>query len=96
MKKRIGLILGTIILIIIGYLVMTPMGALRLALLRTGFPIKAITLQVSDHPYEVNVQSNEKIYTLKNPPTEEATQGVLENWIVSKHGIFYVGEYFGW
>lgn len=68
MKKGIDLILGTIILIIIGYLVMTPMGALRLALLRTGFPIKTITLQ----------------------PTEETTQGVLENRILSKHEIFYV------
>lgn len=75
---------------------MTPMMALRLALFKTWFPIKAITLQVSDHPYEADVQSNEKIYTLTNPPTEEATQGILENWVVAKYGIFYVGEYLGW
>ena len=53
-------------------------------------------MKLSDTPYEIGVKDNEKVYTLINPPIEKATQGILENWIVSKQGVFYWGKYLGW
>lgn len=53
-------------------------------------------MKLSDTPYEIDVKGNEKVYTLINPPIEKATQGILENWIVSKQGVFYWGKYLGW
>ena len=95
-KKSIIMIFSIIIVVLITYLIATPIGALRFAILREGYPIKSITMKLSDTPYEIGVKGNEKVYTLKNPPMEKATQGILENWIVSKHGVFYWGEYLGW
>ena len=83
------MIFSIIIVVLITYLIVTPTGALRFTILREGYPIKSITLKLSDSPYEIDVKGNEKVYTLINPPMEKATQGILENWIVSKHGIFY-------
>ncbi len=88
-KKQIVVILAMIILLLTTYFVATPTGALRFAILREGYPIKSITMKLSDTPYEIDIKSNEKIYTLINPPIEKATQGSLENWVVSQYGIFY-------
>ena len=88
-KKSIIMIFSIIIVVLITYLIVTPTGALRFTILREGYPIKSITLKLSDSPYKTYVKGNEEIYTLTNPPMEKATQGILENWIVSKHGIFY-------
>lgn len=95
-KKSIIMIFSIVILVLITYLIATPTGALRFAILRAGYPIKSITMKISDTPYKIGVKGNEEIYTLTNLPMEKATQGILENWIVSKHGVFYWGEYFGW
>ena len=95
-KKSIIMIFSIIIVVLITYLIATPIGALRFAILREGYPIKSITRKLSDTPYEIDVKGNEKVYTLINPPIEKATQGILENWIVSKQGVFYWGKYLGW
>lgn len=96
MKKSIIIIFSIIILVLITYLIVTPTVALRFAILREGYPIKSITMKLSDTPYKISIKGDEKIYTLTNPPMEKATQCILENWVVSKHGIFYWVEYFGW
>lgn len=96
MKNKPIYITGIIALVIMLYILMTPVGALRFAIFRTGYPVSAFTMKLSDNPYKTDIKSNEEIYTLINAPIEEATQGVLENWIVSKHSIFYFGEYYGW
>ncbi|MGL5693375.1 MAG: hypothetical protein ACRCXA_04805 [Peptostreptococcaceae bacterium] len=96
MKKKQIVVIFTIMLALIAYLIGTPTGALRFSVLREGYPIKSITMKLSDTPYEIDIKSNEQIYTLINPPIEKSTQGILENWVVSQYGIFYWGEYFGW
>lgn len=71
-------------------------NSLKFAIFREGYPIHSITIGLTDKPYQAEVENNQKIYSLVNPPIEEATQGKLENWIVSKYGVFYWGDFYGW
>ncbi|MGL5651715.1 MAG: hypothetical protein ACRDDE_08160 [Paraclostridium sp.] len=91
----------TVIFIILGlllYLLGTPKGALRLALLRYGYPQNALHLSMTTDSYKTpaDIGKNQTIYTIINPPVEKDTQSPLENWIISKYGPFYWGEYYGW
>ena len=95
-KKLIYVITAVIILILSTYIFATPKGALRFAIFRLGYPVTSINMKLSDTPYKTDIRSNEKIYSLANPPTAKATQSELVNWIVSKHSIFYWAEYYGW
>ena len=97
MKRKLKRLTPTILLIIVlGYFFLTPIGALRLAVAIYGYPVKSITLQISDKPYGKSVEDNQKMYTLINPPYEESTESELKNWIVTRYGIFYFGNYHGW
>ena len=64
-KKSIIMIFSIIIVVLITYLIATPIGALRFAILREGYPIKSITMKLSDTPYEIGVKDNENclLYT---------------------------------
>lgn len=94
--KMKRLIPVTLLIIVLGYLFLTPVGALRLAVASTGHPIKAVSLQISDEPYDGFIENNQEMYTLIDPPYEKATGGYLENWVVTRYFIFYLGEYYGW
>lgn len=103
MKGNIKYLVSGILVTLMVYLFMTPMGALRLAVLRSGYPISAVTLMtreatvhdvglaVLDHP------SNTAIYTIiYHAPHEWATDADLENWMTIRYGIFYTAEYYGY
>ena len=99
MKNKLNYIL--ILFIIIGislYLLETPVGSLRFAVLRCGYPINATNLELSTDlikkPFDI--KNNQTIYTIINPPVEKQTQSPLENWIVSKYKLFYWCEFYGW
>ncbi|MGN1386070.1 MAG: hypothetical protein ACI4XS_05670 [Bacillus sp. (in: firmicutes)] len=98
MKKRTRSITAFLVLLIAFiYFAATPTGALRFAIMKAGYPTYSLkTIEVSDTPYEAELESNQTMYSLVNPPIDEATQGVLENWVVSKYGVFYWGDFYGW
>lgn len=99
MKKKLKYIIPAVIIIgITVYLFATPVGALRLAVLRYGYPKNAVTLKLSQDPNKtpIDLEKNEIFYTIANPPLEEKTQTLLENWVLSKIGPFYWGKYFGY
>lgn len=87
------LILATLL-----YLFCTPIGSLRLAVLKHGYPINALNMSVSIASYKRpnDITKNQTIYTINNPPLESSTNTPLENWIISKYGPLYIGEYFGY
>lgn len=51
---------------------------------------------MATYPYKTPayIGKNQTIYTIINPPVEKDTQSPLENWIISKYGPFYWGEYY--
>ena len=93
-KKRI--LCAGIIMVIIGYFLMTPIGALRGALIMSGHPVSAFTLELEPHADAIYTEKNQIVYSLQNPPVEQATDSELVNWIVTRYGIFYIGQYYGW
>lgn len=99
-KKRIFVFMAAILA---GYIFCTPMGALRAAVLLSGHPVSACTLEVRrakaadvglkelDHP------PNSVIYVIEeNVPWDRATLASLPNWIVYRYGCFYFGKHYGW
>ena len=103
MNSMVKRIVAACLLLLVCYVVLTPIGALRATLLWSGFPAEALHLQVKvataadvglsklDNP------SNTTIYRIvSNVPHAEFTDTDLYNWIVSKHGIFYTAKYYGW
>jgi hypothetical protein len=97
MKRKLAWITPiTILIILVAYLFLTPLGALQFAVAKEGYPTKAITLRLADEPYQVSIKENQTMYTISNPPHENATDSDLVNWVVSKKSIFYFGSYYGW
>lgn len=92
-KKRI--LCAGIIMVIIGYFLMTPIGALRGALIMSGHPVSAFTMELESHADTIYTEENQIGYSLQNPPVERMTEGELANWIVTRYGIFYIGQYYG-
>lgn len=97
MKKgtRIAIIVG-IILLAIAYFAMTRIGALRLAIIASGHPVNAFTFEVKEKPYKMDLTENQEGISIDNPPAEKGADAELVNWVVTKHGIFYTAEYYGW
>lgn len=97
MKNKLKYIIPVVIIIsILSYLFLTPIGALRFAVLREGYPISALNLKV-DYSLcrpPIDKIGDQTVYTLFNPPVEEQTQTSLDSWVISKYGPFYWGEYY--
>lgn len=97
MKNKIKYIIPLVIILgVLSYLFLTPIGALRLAVLRNGYPINALNLRV-DYSLcrpPIDAVGKQTVYTIKNYPIEKKTQTPLDSWIISKYGIFYWGEYY--
>lgn len=94
-KKLKHILIILMICIATSYLFLNPIGALRFAVLRNGYPIEAITLKVNYSLCRKPVgmdKKNKIVYTISNPPIEEKTQTPFDSWVISKHGIFYWGE----
>lgn len=98
--KLTALICGILLL---GYLFLTPMGALRLAVLWGGHPIVAATMQVREAVPEdaflkwFDNPPNTTIYHIEDPvPVSRLTLVPMENWIVTEVGPFYWADYYGY
>ncbi len=96
MKRKLKWIFATLLTAVVMYVTMTPMGALRLAVLHHGYPLKALVLELRDTPHKMGLEENQIGYSLIDPPFEKDTQAKLVNWVVTKQGPFYVGDYYGW
>lgn len=106
MKRKLKRIIPLVVFIgLFAYFVMTPIGALRLGIALTGYPVKAVTSVItfnSPHPkdnqcgYSLGQEANQIGYTLKNPPYEKISDSALTNWLVTRHSIFYFAKYAGW
>ena len=80
------------------------MGALRLSVACTGYPVDAVTLtaRIITDPADVgqtafDTPDNVTLYKItSHVPYEWQTDGELENWAVTQHLIFYSANYHGW
>ncbi|MFZ3579493.1 hypothetical protein [Virgibacillus sp. DJP39] len=103
MKKAKVVIPSIVILVAVLFLILhtTPKMALRTHVFFLGYPKAAITSEIVDDAFHNRVdkkkfkESNTKAYTLTEPPTEEATQGLLRNYTVKKVGVLYFADYLG-
>ncbi len=97
MKKKLKWIIPSLLLAIaIIYFTMTPIGALRFKIVTMGYPLSAFTFEIMDEANHMTLNENQVGYSLDNAPFEEPTQSELINWIVTKHGLFYSADYYGW
>ena len=44
----------------------------------------------------MTLDENQIDYSLDKALFEEPTQSELINWVLTKHGIFYSADYYGW
>jgi hypothetical protein len=79
----------------------TPTIALRTHVFFMGHPVAAMTTGIKDDKFH-NKEDREKFitlhgkaYALTKPPIEKATEGILVNYLVRKHGFLYFAEYYG-
>lgn len=101
MKRKVFL-LGAAVLLL-GYVFLTPIGALRTAVALAGYPVSACTMQVREATakdvglIELDNPKHSTIYRIEtNIPHELDTDADLENWIVCRKFGIYMGEYYGW
>lgn len=99
-KKKKLCILAAILAV---YIFCTPMGALRAAVLLSGHPLSACTLEVRRAKAadvglrELDNPPNSVIYVIEeNAPRELQTRASLPNWIIYRYGCFYFGKHYGW
>lgn len=93
------------------YIFLTPIGALRFAVLRQAFTSHETTLKGREdlllltinlkvdyescrRPPEAVIEGDQTVYELKDYPFEPLTQMPWDSWVITKHGIFYWGDYF--
>ena len=97
MKKRLKwMIPCSILLVALVYFTMTPIGALRFRIITLGHPLSAFTFSVMNEPNPISIDENQTAYSLDNPPFEKSTQSELINWTITKHGVFYTADFYGW
>ncbi len=96
MKKPFLLFLSALLILLLLYCTLTPFGSLRFALVVRGYFGAALTLETLDIPNRMMLTENQIPYSLENPPVETDTQAELVNWVVTRHGIFYIADYYGW
>ena len=99
MKKGKTILIIFVILVYVLHSI--PALALRTSVFFHGFPIVALTTDIQEYePYsrhdrELLEKENSKLYRLTPPPIEEATQGHLYTWKVSKKVFIYFASYYG-
>ena len=89
--------------LLLGYVFMTPMGALRATALAVGYPVEAVTMKIRPATArdagvrELDNPAGSTVYNIcENAPRSRATDTVMENWIVYRHGPFYTANYYGY
>ena len=95
-RKKSVIIAAICALMMTGYFTMTKIGALRLAIITSGYPLSAFTFELMDESYTFYTAENQTANSLENPPVHKPTRSELVNWVVTKHGIFYTAHYYGW
>ncbi len=85
-------------IVFIMYFTMTPSGAVRHSIFWHGYPLHAVTFNVTkDLPATFRPAENQVGYSFTdNPPYASITDTQMYNWVATRYGIFYIGSYFGW
>ena len=101
MRKKRKLILvaaaGLLFVVLLAYVLLTPMGALRAAVFVNLYPASAVTMDAKVQRAADWEPAGTAIYEItSHVPHERATDSDLVNWIVYRHGPFYTAEYYGW
>lgn len=98
-RKRIVTVCFVLLLC---YMVLTPIGALRTAVVIWS-PVDAILLQAKAATAaeagcsKLDNPPNTTVYRIvSHVPYAKATDTDMYNWMVSKHFIFYTAKYYGW
>lgn len=98
-KKKLWILAA----ILAAYIFCTPMGAMRAAVLLSGHPLSACTLEARRAKaadvglQELDNPPNSVIYVIEeNAPWDTSTHSSLPNWIVYRYGCFYLGKHYGW
>lgn len=70
--------------------------AIRTHLFYEGYPKAAITSEIVEYEFYTTdfIRENLKGYTLTKPPTEKATESILDTYQVEKKGFLYFAEYY--
>jgi len=97
MKKRF-IVLAAVLAIFIA-LHSTPKTAIRTKVFMMGHPIIAFTTGIVVYEFYVEKEKEriakrgDKVFSLTNPPIERGTEGILDNYRVSKVGFLYFAKY---
>jgi len=75
---------GAAALLLAGYLMFTPVGALRLAMALSGHPVSAITMELTELSGGVLRNNSRRQYKV-------AVAGVPRVWTVTRCGVLYLG-----
>lgn len=92
-KKGWTSIILLAILICAMYVLMLPEGAVRFAILRSGHPLAALTIQMTSEEYPNELEDGQIGYTLTDAPYDRNEGRTMKNWLVYRYGMIYVGEY---
>ncbi len=95
-RKLIPAVCVLLVVLCIVYCTMTPLGALRLRILLSGYPMAALKPDLLPETNRMYLEPDQIGYSLGNPPFEWDTQAQLVNWVVTKRGLFYSARYYGW
>lgn len=88
---------GILLVVLLAYVFLTPMGALRAAVFANLYPVSAVTMDAQVQRAVDWVPAEAVIYEItSHVPHERPTDSDLVNWIVYRHGPFYTAEYYGW
>lgn len=84
-----------LLIILVGgmYVLVLPEGAARFAILRSGHPIAALTAQMTEEGYPHELQDGQIGFLLVDAPYDRDYKGVMDTWMVYRHGVIYIGEY---
>ncbi|MCC3868272.1 hypothetical protein [Terrisporobacter mayombei] len=114
MKKKIKYKIAiptVIVLVLLSYIFLTPIGTLRFAVFRQAFTSYETTLkgrvdllyltinlnvdyESCWRPPEAVIEGDQTVYDLIDYPFEPLTQMPRDSWVITKHDIFYWGEYY--
>lgn len=98
-KRTFVIISILLILFVISWIHLSPERALRVYVTMMGYPIEAWQSELIEVPLAVSqyaeLEHNETLYELSQPPIEKATEGELRYFAVVKIGLFYQPYFFG-
>lgn len=82
------------VIILLMYILMLPDGAVRFAVLKSGHPFTAFSTGIEEMGNQYELEDGQIGYMLTEPPYDRERGETMRYWVVSRHGIAYVGEYY--